>query len=140
MQFWASSEIHAPAEKASERVRRHVEPYMGVKIGLSTLARLDVKLRYVPIIVPEDMHGRYKERSKLRRDQKIYDCAPQLDFDVFVSGTFEAQLEEYFRGIALAAPHLKAFGATPEQVSEFEAILAAGPRILAVESDRNASN
>ncbi len=81
-------------------------------------------LRYVPIVMPEDMHARYPARSKLRKKERIYDCAPILDYGVFVEGCFEDQLREYLRGIALSAPHLAGLGASPEQVEELKAILA----------------
>jgi hypothetical protein len=88
------------------------------------LAKLQAKLRYVPIVMPEDMHARYRERSKLRKKEQVYDCAPTLDYDVFLTGKFERQLQEYVRGILLSAPHLAALGASPQQIAEFEAILS----------------
>lgn len=79
------------------------------------------------------MKKNYPERSKARIRQGIYDCAPQLDYETFVSGTRRQQFEEYFRGIATSTPHLKKFGATAEQVAEFERILAEGPGLLSDE-------
>jgi hypothetical protein len=56
---------------------------------------------------------------------------------VFVSGSFEDQLKEYIRGIALSAPHLKGLGATPEQIAEFQRILdTAVERILVERPDQ----
>lgn len=96
-----------------------------------------MELRYVPIVMPTEMHDRYTERSKARIKQRIYVCAPHLDYDLFVSGTLERQIDEYLRGVALSAPHLKKFGFTPEQVSEFERILAAATkRILEERPDQ----
>lgn len=82
--------------------------------------------------MPEDMRERYPARSKLLKKQKIYDCAPQLNYEVFVTGNFEEQLREYIRGIALSAPHLAGLGATEKQIDDFERIMAtAVDRILA---------
>ncbi len=104
---------------------------------MSSLTTIDAKLRYVPIIMPDGLRGRYPARSKLRKKERIYDCAPQLDYDVFVSGTFEDQLREYVRGIAESAPHLAGLGATPEQIKDFEQIMAtAVERILAERPDQ----
>jgi hypothetical protein len=87
--------------------------------------------------MPDGLRGRYPARSKLRKKERIYDCAPQLDYDVFVSGTFEDQLREYVRGIAESAPHLAGLGATPEQIKDFEQIMAtAVERILAERPDQ----
>lgn len=82
--------------------------------------------------MPEGMAQRYPARSKLRRKECTYDCAPQLNFEVFVEGSFEEQLREYLNGIELSAPHLAALGASSEQVAEFERILREGvDRIVA---------
>jgi hypothetical protein len=101
------------------------------------LPRWQCKLRYVPIVMPEEMLPRYPARSKLRKKDRIYDCAPILDFEVFVEGRFEDQLREYLRGIAPSAPHLASLGASPQQIEEFKAILAgAVDRIIAERPDQ----
>ena len=87
--------------------------------------------------MPESMHARYPARSKLRKKERIYDCAPILDYGVFVEGKFEDQLQEYLRGIALSAPHLAGLGASAEQIEEFKAILASAvERIIAERPDQ----
>jgi hypothetical protein len=87
--------------------------------------------------MPVGMRERYPARSKLRKKQKIYDCAPQLDYDVFVNGKLEDQLREYLRGIALSAPYLEGLGATPQQIKDFEAIMmTAVERILEERPDQ----
>jgi hypothetical protein len=133
MIFWASVEGHQPAYTALTKTRRCVEPYLNAAFAASSLATLEGKLRYVPIVMPENMRVRYPERSKLRKKQRIYDCAPQLDYDVFVSGTFEDQLKEYLRGIALSAPHLAGLGATPQQIEDFKQIMASAVERILVE-------
>jgi hypothetical protein len=86
--------------------------------------------------MPEGMRERYPARSKLRKKERIYDCAPQLDYNIFVEGTFADQLREYLRGIALSAPHLGKLGASPEQVADFERIvMGAAETILAQHAD-----
>ncbi len=132
MQFWASAEVDRPAVENMYKARLKVEPFLNKAFSATSLATLECLLRYVPIIMPKEMHERYTARSRLRRKDRIYDCAPQLDFDVFVSGTFEEQLDEYIRGIALSTHRLKDLGASPEQIKDFETILAgATQRILA---------
>lgn len=135
MEFWASSESYRPAGAALEKTRRCVEPFLNSAFAESSLASLHCKLRYVPIVMPENMHARYPTRSKLRKKERIYDCAPILDYEVFVEGTFEDQLNEYLRGIALSAPHLAGLGASQRQITDFEAIMAtAAERIMATHS------
>lgn len=124
MKFWASSESHQPAGAALEKTRRKVEGFLNAAFAASNLATLHCKLRYVPIVMPKNMHARYTARSRLHNTERIYDCAPILNYDVFVDGNFEDQLTEYLRGIGLCAAHLADLGASPQQIRELEAILA----------------
>lgn len=131
MIFWASCEADMDVALAQTKVRKCVEPFLNEAFADSSLAAIDGKLRYVPIIMPEGTRERYPERSKLQKKERVYDCAPQLDHDVFVTGTFEEQLREYLRGIALSAPHLAGLGATETQIEDFKKIVAiAADRIL----------
>ncbi|WP_090226582.1 hypothetical protein [Filomicrobium insigne] len=133
MIFQYSAEVFADAYEGVRCARLAVETYLDKAIATSSsLSGLPVTIRYVPIAMPEITRGRYPERSKLRKKERLYDCAPQLDYDVFVRGTFEQQLREYLRGFALSVPYLADLGATQEQIEEFEAILAdAVERIIA---------
>lgn len=132
MLFWASSEVHRTVGPASEKARHCVEPFLNAAFASSSLATLEGELRFVPIVMPEGVRQRYPERSELRGEERVYVCAPQLDYDVFVEGTFEEQLREYVRGIALSAPHLKGLGASPQQIDDFKRIMGtAVERILA---------
>jgi hypothetical protein len=137
LEFWASAEVFQPAVPALDKARRSVGPFLNTAFAGSSLATLRCELRYVPIAMPNNMRRRYPARSKLRKKQRIYLCAPQLNYDVFVNGTFEEQLQEYLRGIALSAPHLAEFGASPQQIEEFELIPAGAVlRILAERPDQ----
>jgi hypothetical protein len=135
--FWAAVEGYQPAYEGITRTRRSVEAYLNAEFATSSLAGLEGKLRYIPIVMPEGMRERYPARSKLRKKKKIYDCAPQLNYEVFVSGSFEDQLKEYIRGILLSTPYLKDLGATPEQIEDFKRILnEAVARILVEQPDQ----
>lgn len=137
VEFWASAEVNQPADAALDQARRCVEPFLNAAFAASSLATLQCKLRYVPIVMPEQMHARYPARSKLRKKERIFYSAPILDYDVFVEGRFEDQLQEYLRGIAPSAPHLASLGASPQQIEEFEAILASAvERIIAERPDQ----
>jgi hypothetical protein len=73
----------------------------------------------------------------LRKKERVYVCAPQLDYDIFVTGSFEDQLSEYLRGIAPSAPYLAGLGPSKEQIEDFEKIMAtAAERILAERPDQ----
>lgn len=137
MEFRTSAEVFDLAYPALEKVRRLVEPMLNTAFGASTLSNINGLLRYVPIVMPEGMRERYPARSKLRKKQQVYDCAPQLNYDVFVAGSFEQQVREYIRGVAESAPHLSGLGASRKQITEFEKILTdVADRIIADELDK----
>ncbi|WP_145612127.1 hypothetical protein [Nitrospirillum amazonense] len=137
MEFYASAEVFQPAYAALDVARRCVGPFLSAAFATSSLASVDAKIRYVPTVMPEGMRLRYPARSKLKKKERLYDCAPQLNYEVFVTGNFEDQLREYLRGIAESAPHLAELGTSPEQIAEFEAILdSAVGRIIAERPDQ----
>ena len=133
LEFWASAEVHQPAFAALDQVRRGVTTYLNRAFAQSSLAALRCELGYVPIVMPNDMHARYPARSQLRKKQRIYSCAPVLNYQTFVDGSLEDQVREYLRGIGTSAPHLADLGATPEQIKDFEAILARGVEKVLIE-------
>jgi hypothetical protein len=137
MEFWASAELYKPAHAGLVEVERCVESFLNTAFATSVLVTLECKLRYVPIVMPERMHARYPSRSKLRKKERIYDCAPILDYHIFVQGPFEDRLREYLRGIALCTPHLPDLGASTQQIEEFKAIIqSAVGRIVAERPDK----
>ncbi len=137
MNFWASAEVFQAAFPALDRARRCAEPFLNTVFAASSIGTLEGKLRYVPIIMPEGMRERYPARSRLRKKERIYDCSPQLNYEVFVEGSFEDQLREYMRGIAESGPHLAGLGATPQQIEDFNKIMeTAVERILMERPDQ----
>lgn len=124
MQFWESTEVFGEAFDAVVLCGRSFNQHLNKKFKESILAEFDAEFRFVPIVMPIDMHKKYTERSKLQRKLRIIDCAPHLDFETFVSGTFKDQLTEYVRGIATCVHMLAKLGATSEQVAAFEHLLS----------------
>jgi hypothetical protein len=123
MRFWASSESDrfcGPALVASEKL---VEPLIIAALAEEPLADLEVKIRYVPIVMDEQGQRRYPARSRVRKAQRLYDCAPQLDYLTFKKGRSEEQLAEYLRGLEECRTALPKLGATPPQVQAFMAAL-----------------
>ena len=123
MEFWASSETYEPAGNASEAVRRVVEPLIQDQFTRSPFAAVQLLLRYIPIIMPLGMLDRYPARSKARIKQKILDCAPQLHYETFVSGSWHEQVDAYVSGIRTSSPLLTKFGLSPAEIDEFEQLL-----------------
>lgn len=123
MHIWASAEVFRLASPALVRTEKLVIPYLNQAFATSNLAALNVKIRYIPIVMPEGMRERYPARSKLRLKEHLYDCAPQLNYEVFVSGSEQMQLKEYLDGIASSAPHLARLGASSQHIAAFQEVL-----------------
>lgn len=94
MEFQASAEVFQ-AFSALDRVRRCVDPFLNAAFAASSLSTLEGTLRYVPIVMPENLRIRYPARSRLMEENRVYDCSPQLNHDIFVDGKMEDQLREY---------------------------------------------
>lgn len=123
MEFWASAEVHQPADHALERVRRCIEPRLQAALNRSALTEVKIKLRYVPIVMPAHMYERYPDRSKALAKKGICDCAPHLDYDTFVNGGFEQQIKEYVRGIETSHSYLRKLGMTSGQLADLSDVL-----------------
>lgn len=111
-------------------VAKVTELYLNKEFENSSLKGLHIKLSYIPIVMPEQSRKNYPERSRAKIKQSVYLCVPQLDYATFVDGPLDAQCIEYMRGIALSSPHLKKFGATLEQIADFDTIIAVAPQRL----------
>lgn len=137
MRFWASFEIYKLASPAANICRKAMEPLLNTLLAESGLATFECEFRYVPIIMPPEIAVRYPARSRVRRRERAYDCAPQLAYEIFVSGSFEEQLAEYVAGIRSDAPNLAKLGASKDQIAEFERVLSqAAQYILANHLDQ----
>lgn len=119
----ASAEVFQLAYPALDRARRLTIPYLNSAFKLSNLADLAIEIRYVPIVMPEGMRERYPARSRLRLKDHVFESAPQLNYEVFVSGSSSMQIEEYLSGIAAAARQLVRLGANGQHIEVFQEIL-----------------
>ncbi len=123
MEIWASAEVHQPADPALERVRLCIEPRLRTALNRSALAEVRIKLRYIPIVMPVHMHKRYPERSKALVKSGICDCAPHLDYNIFIEGKFDQQVDEYMRGLETSFPYLRDLGMTIDQLTQLSGLM-----------------
>jgi hypothetical protein len=130
MQFWASSETYGTTGETSEVIRRPLEQRINEELNRSDLKDLAIKYRYVPIIMPLELLEKYKARSRVSKKNRICDCAPQLDYDLFIDQPFEISLAEYVRGIETAIPSLAKLGLTSEQIALFSDIIKASQQAV----------
>jgi hypothetical protein len=123
MKILVSSESDALAYESLARLSVDVEQRLNEVLSDSSLAEVDLQIRYVPIVMPPELQARYPARSKALVKSKVLDCSPQLNYSIFADGTSELQFKEYLRGIRTAKEYMPAFAMTAEQIGEFEAIL-----------------
>lgn len=110
--LFAYNDVAAQAEAAIETI-----------IKDSPLHDLDVKIRYVPIIMGEKDRARYPARSRLDRKNRAYNCSPQLPIEPFLTGTLAERFTVYLNGMRECGPALKKLGATDAQVAAFDNLL-----------------
>ncbi len=123
MNFWASSESDAKSGTNLDVVRASVEAYLNRAFAESILEDIDLEIRYVPIVMSEASRARYPARSRARLKSKIYDCAPQLPYEPFITGDWSDRVEAYLLGLEECSSALLKFGATDAQVVTFRQIL-----------------
>ena len=119
-------------------VRLHVEALLKSTVAKGPLAGFDVKIQYVPIIMGEEWRKRYPARSRLRRQERIYSCCPQLEIEPFLTGTKSERIAVYVEGLRECSPALRKLGATEDQVNAFNQILDDIIATLGSELDRGA--
>lgn len=117
------AEVDVAAHLALHRVSVAVEEALKTAICSSSLQDLDVKIRYIPIVMAEAGRKRYLARSRLERKNRIYNCCPQLAIEPFLSGTNNERYAEYMAGLRECGPALAKLGATEEQVTAFDQVL-----------------
>ena len=123
MNYSLSVETDRDAYSNFKMVERAVESVFKQRLGIGVLGRSPIKLRYIPIIMPESLLASYPARSRVRKNEVLYDCAPHLDYGVFLDGTFNEQLREYLRGLDEAVDGLRKLGADSEVTLAFETLL-----------------
>lgn len=123
MNFWASSETDAKTGKSVRSIRNRVEPHLNALLAASSLSSTPGEIRYVPIVMPPAAQARYPARSRLRKKDRVYVCAPQLDYDMFLTEDANAQLACYLAGLRECAGRLPDLGATNAQAEEFVNLL-----------------
>ena len=123
MKFTASAEVESSVGANILAAIRVVIPYLNEGGSKSLLSDFDIEVRYIPIIMSDERKQHYPARSKIRKKGRLYDCAPQLDFETLVTGAHDERLAEYLHGLRECATALPKLGATAEQVEAFLALL-----------------
>ncbi len=128
MRLRALAETERLAYPALADVRDMVEEHVNQRFQDSILNSLNVTVRYIPIVMPDELRAKYPARSKLRLKENLYDCAPQLKYEVFTGSSLEAQVGEFVAGLWEVVGHLGVLGANEAQVDAFKTILSETPR------------
>ena len=120
MKYCESSETDSAASDGLIEVCAVVKVYMQTAFSLKSLGNSDIKIGYIPIVMPDDMHEKFKARSGISRKENIFYCCPQLSYEIFVSGTYNECLAEYLRGLEEVPSGIRKLGATDEQIEDFK--------------------
>ncbi|OYW58806.1 MAG: hypothetical protein B7Z10_11675 [Rhodobacterales bacterium 32-66-7] len=123
MEFFFSSEVDKTALFQMHEVGEAVRISLTDAVAKSTLSELDVRVRYIPIIMKAENLARFPARSRLERKNRIFNCCPQLDIQIFLTGTRSERVAVFVNGLRECGPALAKLGATSEQVAEFDRIL-----------------
>jgi hypothetical protein len=124
MKYGSSAEMNAQARKLFVECRSAVERHIEKALATSPLlADLTVKILYVPIIMPEEMHARYKSRTRIIKNSKTLAISPHLDYLKFTEGSLDECVVEYLRGIDEATHLLSELGMDCNQINAVKGVL-----------------
>lgn len=99
---------------------------LNVAISSSNLSGFDFEVSYCPIILSDEDRDIYPSRSYYDSSAKIYYCNPFLEYDKFISSSEMDAQRVFLGGIMNVKTFLEEFGASKEQIQEFEQIVATG--------------
>jgi len=123
MELFFSSEVDQSALLGNHETEQLVKPLLEAAVAREPLASLDVKIRYIPIIMTEENRARYPARSRVKHKERIFNCCPQLDIQPFLTGSKTERIKTFLSGLRECGPALKKLGATTEQIGAFDRIL-----------------
>jgi hypothetical protein len=124
MKYGSSAEMNAQARKLFVECRSAVERHLEKALATSPLlADSTVKILYVPIVMPKEMHARYTSRTRIIKNSKTLAISPHLDYVKFTEGTLIECIVEYLRGIEEASHLLSGLGLNCDQIEAFKGVL-----------------
>ncbi len=123
MKFSWTGEIAHSVDRKYVRVCRLIEQNLQKQQKGTVLANFDAKVNFCPVLMDEEMRQYFPARSKTDKKDNVYYCSPQLNYRLFISGTFEEQLGNCLDELLLADEPLKNLGATPEQRVVYREVL-----------------
>jgi hypothetical protein len=132
LRFWSSAEVVREVDAAAEAVRRAVLSYFTANLRGSPLDEIDAEIAYIPIIMPVDMHGRYKAILRYVPKDRSIEVRPHLDYEVFLTGSREAQLRVYLNGLDGVLRLMPKLNATGEQIAFFGQLLDRAAREISI--------
>jgi hypothetical protein len=132
VKFWSSMEVFHPAYAAAKSVDRAVLHYLTEAIGKSILRDLDGEIAFIPVIMPVEMHKRYKEIIRYRKKDNHIELRPHLNYELFVGDDRTSQLTNYIGGIERGLALMPKLGASPEQIEALREILCDATSKIAV--------
>ena len=117
------AETQLSANQALDKTSLATERAIEAALAKSSLRDLEVKIRYIPIVMDDEAKARYPARSRLERKNRIFNCCPQLPIEPFLSGGLKDRFQVYVDGLRECGPAMVKLGASGEQVAEFDRLL-----------------
>lgn len=124
MEYGYSSETEKEVLERVLLVGRTAAELITMRLGAGELANIDVKIGYVPIIMSPELTPRYPARTKVSHKRRALECAPQLDYEIFLRQSLETVAKEYVRGIIDCLPLLSRLGLHNSEIGQVEQFFA----------------
>ena len=124
MDYGSTAEIdHSVMGRKFSRLSLEADEFMRMRLSESSLAGVDIEFVYCPILMHERYRIGYPSKSFYSKKKRILTCNPQLDYDSYIAGDFEARRRIYLEGLLSASDLLKKAGVSEAQIQEFTAIV-----------------
>lgn len=124
MELFYSTESHISVAEGITSTKRSLGARLDGIVANSILSDLDVRIRYIPIVMPPERAHAYPARSRVERANRIYNACPQLDYQVFLDGSDEDMKREWISGLDSVAGGLKKLGVSKEHIDTWTDALA----------------
>lgn len=124
MKFSWTGEVSARVDRQYVRVCEYLERSFNRELNASSLSTSSVEINFCPVLMDAELRQYYPARSKISKSEGVYYCCPQLDFDVFLHGSFEAQVENCLAELKASGEYLRRLGMNSEELLELQGILS----------------
>ena len=117
MKYSYAAEVDIQVAKRVIAIANRVGDILDRELAKPQFEAMPVDLGYVPIVMAEDSLETYKARTKVRLTKRLLDSAPQLPFDIFLTGSDEEAVRAYLNGLRGDLPKLARLGLRKDEIA-----------------------